>query len=151
MNEEAKGDANLNGTASEVRLGAAAQQAASEGPIAEGPATEAAAAGAGGADAGDGARDEPRAKSIEPAAPLTGLARLRELFSTPRRERAPRSGPKEPTAAALRWPAPKPAPRPPVACAVCHRPVGTLLRVSEGVYRHKGCRVVPEFRKGGSR
>lgn len=147
-----EGDANLNGTATEDRLGAAAQQAQPEGFVGEGPAASEDAPAAFGADAGDDAGTA--VLSEEPAAPvggpLSGLARLREMFSTPRRERAPRSE-KSPTTANIKWARPMPAPRPPVACALCHKPTGTLLRVSEGVYRHKGCRVVPEFRKGGSR
>ena len=144
MNEQRdEGDANLNGTAIEDGLGAAAQQAQPEGRVAEGPAPASPEAAALGADAGGGAVSA--AVSEEPAVPvsgpLSGLARLREMFSTPRRERAPRSE-KAPTAANIKWARPMPAPR----------PQGTLLRVSEGVYQHKGCHPAPPaFRKGGSR
>ena len=143
----------MDGTATEDGLGDAAQQAQPEGRVAEGPASASPEAAALGADAGGGAVSA--AVSEEPAVPvsgpLSGLARLREMFSTPRRERAPRSE-KAPTAANIKWAKPMPAPRPSVACDTCRRPQGTLLRVSEGVYRHKGCHPAPPaFRKGGSR
>ena len=113
-----EGDANLNGTATEDRLGDAAQQAQPEGLVGEGPAASEDAPAAFGADAGDDQgtavlSEEQRAESPEPAVavggPLTGLARLREMFSTPRRERAPRSE-KAPTAANIKWARPMPAP-----------------------------------------
>lgn len=72
-----EGDANLNGTATEDRLGSAAQQAEPEGLVGEGPASSAPEAAAFGADAGDdpGAAvlsEEQRAESPEPAAPAGG-------------------------------------------------------------------------------
>ena len=50
-----EGDANLNGTATEDRLGSAAEQAQPEGRVGEGPSSPAPEAEAVGADAGDGA------------------------------------------------------------------------------------------------
>ena len=54
MNEQRdEGDANLNGTATEDGLGAAAQQAQPEGVLSEGPTASATEAAGLGADAGD--------------------------------------------------------------------------------------------------